>query len=259
MLLTHSASSKPISTFTSLFFMLTPTAWNVSKFSWFSSMSSCRRRNFLGKRFTFLAARDLLVQSKAGCISLSPACFCILLTNNLFSGRGGGKGLKQRIALPSERFCWLAQSAVVNGHVLSAHVEFLTKGRKVCFPLPGPQNVRKARYLCGWILGSQLVKRSNFLIEQMRQGNGPLTQGGSCQNKHIGDSASQSVFLSCSFSTYFPPLPFRHFLSCMCQQQHRGHYFTHKTQWCGWMRTHDRSFENIKHCHNDWQSACAPF
>lgn len=247
MLFTHSASSWPISTFTPFFFMLTPTVSNVSKFSWFPSLSSWRRRNFLGKRFTFLATRELLVQLKLGCFSLSSAPFCILLlTNNLLPGRGGwGAGLELWIAHPVEKFCWLAWSFAVSRHVLNAHVEFLTKGRKVCFPLPGPQNVRKARYLCGWILGSLLVKRSNFLIQQVRRGNCPLTQGGSCQNKHIGDNVSQLVFLSCSFSTYFPPLPFRHFLSCMCQQQHRDHYFRHKTRWWGWMRAHDRAFENI--------------
>lgn len=137
------------------------------------------------------------------------------------------------MSYPLRSLAKLVQSFIVNGHVLSAHVEFLTKRRKVCFPLPGPQNVRKARYLCGWILGSLLVERSNFLIQQVRQGNCPLTEGGSCQNKHMGDSVSRLIFLSCSFSTYFPPLPFRHFLSCMCQRQHRDHYFRHKTHWCG--------------------------
>lgn len=145
----------------------------------------------------------------------------------------GGEGVRIGAADSSPRWKVLPnwpRSFTVNGHVLNAHVEFLTKGRNVCFPLPGPQNVRKARYLCGWILGSLLVKRSNFLIQQVRQGNCSLTQGGSCQNKHIGDNVSQLIFLSCFFSTYFPPLPFRHFLSCMCQQQHRDHYFRYKTR-----------------------------
>lgn len=109
-----------------------------------------------------------------------------------------------------------AQSFTAN--VLNVHVEFVTNRRKVCFPLHGPQNVRKARFLCGWILGSLRVKSSNFLIQQARQGNCPLTQGGSCHNKHVRDNVSELTFLSCSCSTYFPPLPFRHFLSCMCQQ-----------------------------------------
>lgn len=75
-------------------FMLTPTAWNhVSKFTWFPSLSSCRRRNFLGKCFAFLATRELLLllQPKPGCFAVSSAPFSILLlTNNLVSGRAGG-------------------------------------------------------------------------------------------------------------------------------------------------------------------------
>lgn len=156
MLFTHCANSRPISTFTTLFFMLTPTAWNVSKFSWFPSLSSWRRRNFLGKRFTFLATRELLVQLKPGCFALpQPPLYMLLLTNNLLPGSGGRIGSVD--CLPRWKvFAELAQSFTANGHVLNAHVEFLTKGRKVSFPLPGPQNVRKARLLCGWIGGLRL-------------------------------------------------------------------------------------------------------
>ncbi len=92
MLFRHFANSRPISTFTPFFFMLTPTAWNVSKLSWFPSLSSWRRRNFLGKRLTFLATRELRVQPKPGCFALSSAPVCIRLwTNNLLSGREGGR------------------------------------------------------------------------------------------------------------------------------------------------------------------------
>lgn len=118
-----------------------------------------------------------------------------------------------RCGLPTllKSFAELAWSFTVHGHALNAHVEFLTKGRKVCFPLPGPQNGREARFLCGWILGSQLVTIFNFLSQQVRRGNCPLTQGGSCQNKHIWDSVSQLVF-SLSFLLYlFPTSPIQAF------------------------------------------------
>lgn len=72
--------------------MLTPTAQiHVSKCSWFPSLSSCRRRNFLEKRFTFLATRELLVQLKPGCFALSsaPLSSNLLLTINSLAGRGG--------------------------------------------------------------------------------------------------------------------------------------------------------------------------
>lgn len=60
-------------------------------------------------------------------------------------------------------------------------------------------------------------------------------------------------FLSCSCSTSFPPLPFRHFLHCMCQQQHRHHYFKHKNVTIG---AHDKPFGNLKHHHFYIKSAC---
>lgn len=113
--------------------------------------------------------------------------------------------------------------------VMSTYVEFFTKGSKGLFPLPGPQNGRRATFLCGWILGSQLVKRSNFLSQRVRQGNCPLTQGGSCQNKHIRDNVSQLVFSLLFLLYLFPTSPIRHFLSSVCQQQHSDRYFRHKT------------------------------
>ena len=67
------------------FFMLTPTAWNVSKFSWFPSLLSWRR-NFLGKHLTFLATGELPVQPEPGCLS---ALHAQLLTNNRLSLEGG--------------------------------------------------------------------------------------------------------------------------------------------------------------------------
>lgn len=228
MLFIHFASSRPISTFPPLFFMLTPTACNVSKFSWFPSMSSWRRRNFLGKRFTFLATRELLVELKPGSFGLSSTPFCImLLTNNLLSGRGGVVVLELQTADPVEEFCLTGpERACAECSCWIPH-----KGKKGLFP-PAWTSVCEKGQILVWVdTGSLLVKRSNFPIQQVRQGNRPPTQGGSCQNKHIGDNVSQLAFLSCSFSTYFPPLPFRHFLSCMCQQQHRDHYFRDKTQW----------------------------
>lgn len=105
MLFTHFANSRSISTFSPLFFMLTPTAWNVSKFTWFPSLPSWRRRNFLGKHFTFLATRELLVQPKPCRRALSSAPFCIpLLTNYLLSRREDRIGAVD--CPPCEKFCW---------------------------------------------------------------------------------------------------------------------------------------------------------
>lgn len=96
-------------------FMLTPTARNhVSKFSWFPSLSSCWRRNFLGKRFAFLATRELLLQQpKPGCFAVSSAPFSILLlTNNLLSGMvrrgriGAVDGSPCRKVLPNLPLQW---------------------------------------------------------------------------------------------------------------------------------------------------------
>lgn len=157
MLFLHFSSSRPISTFPLLFFMLTPTACNVSKFSWFPSMSSWRRRNFLGKRFTFLATRELLVELKPGSFGLSSTPFCImLLTNNLLSGRGGVVGLELQTADPVEEFCLTGpERACAECSCWIPHKE-----KKDLFPLPGPQYVRKARYLCGWIPGLYLWRDS---------------------------------------------------------------------------------------------------
>lgn len=126
------------------------------------------------------------------------------------------------------------------------------KGKQGLFPPVCTSEWERGQILA-WVDNgvSACGERSNFLSQQVRQENCPLTQGGSCQNKHIGDNVSQLLFsLSCSWSRYFPPLPFRHFLSYVCQQQHRGHYFKDKTLWCGWMSAYDGPFQNMLHCHN---------
>lgn len=96
-------------------------------------------------------------------------------------------------------------------HALNTHVECLTKGRKVCFPPREPQYGSEARFLCGRILGSLLVKRSSFLSQQVRRGKCPLIQGGSRQNKHTGDGVSQLVFSLLFLHCLFPSSPIQAF------------------------------------------------
>lgn len=252
MLFTHFPNSRPISTFTLLFFMLTPTAWNVSKFSWFPSLPSWRRRNFLGKRFTFLATRELLVQLKPGCFALPSAPLLHSVVDQQPVLWEAGQDWSCGLPTVLKSFAELSH----NGHALNAHVESLIKGRKLCFPLPGPPNGRKARFLCGWILGSLLEKRSHFMSQQVRQGNCPLTQGGSCQNKHIGDNVSQLVFSLLFLLYLFPTSPIQAFPELHVPAATQRPFQT-KTLWRGWMRAHDRPSNNMKHCHRGTQRVSA--
>lgn len=93
MLFTHFADSSPISTLTPLSFMHTPTAENVSKFSWFPFLLSWRRRNFLGKRFTFLAARELLVEAEARPLLSAPPPPLLYSAVDQQPGTGFGGGV----------------------------------------------------------------------------------------------------------------------------------------------------------------------
>lgn len=88
--------------------------------------------------------------SQAALLCPRPTLFCCWPTTRLLEGVEGGDW--SRGWLTSLRFAQLPELCSEQA-VLNVRVEFLTKGRKVCFPLTGPQNVRKARYLCGWILG----------------------------------------------------------------------------------------------------------
>lgn len=222
----------------------------MSKFSWFPSLLSWRRRNFLGKRFTFLAARELLVKSKPGSSLCPSAPFCIqLLTNNLgLVGQSWGGGVWSCRLSTFGR----TESCTVNGDALNAYAEFLPKRREVCFPLFGPQIGRKARFLCGWIQGSRLVTRSNFLSQQVRRGNGALTQGGSCQNKHIWDIVSHLIF-TLELALLISHLSHAGISWAVCASSNTQTIIADTKQWRGWMRAHDGPFENTKHCHNGSQ------
>lgn len=184
------------------------------KISWFPSLLSYRRRNFLSKHFTFLETGELLVQPGPVCFALLSVHYSnVLVANKQLSGKGW-KGGGQDCTPSWKVFAELAQTlSSANGHALSAHAEFLTKGRKVCFPLLGPHIGRTARVLCGWILGSQLVKRSNFLRRRVKWGNCPVIQRRSYQNKHIRDKFSLFVFFfSLPFPLYlFPTSPVQAF------------------------------------------------
>lgn len=81
---------------------------------------------------------------------------------------------------------------------------------KFGFPSADLRNGSVSRFLCGWI--------------RREQGRQALTQGGYCQNKHIGTLAR--LFSPLSAPVVSPPLPFRHFLSCMRQTQQRDTYCT---------------------------------
>lgn len=83
-----------------------------------------------------------------------------------------------------------------------------------------------------WVdTGSPWVESSGFLIQQTRQGNCPLTQGGSCQNKHFGDNVSQLIFLSRSFPLLISHLSHSGISWAACASSNtRGHYFSCKTQ-----------------------------
>lgn len=204
----------------------------------FLPLPSWRRRNFVSLQL------ELLVQLKPGCFSLPPAPFCsLLLINNLLSERRGSiepvdspltwKVLLTGPELHSEQACFDGSGWIHHN------------GENIFLPLLRPQNGREARSLCRWILGTLIVKISHLVS----QGNCPLTLGVSCQNKHIGDNVCQLGYSpSCSCSTYFPPLPFRHFLSCMCQQQHRDYYFRQNA--VEWMKESPwQTIWNMKHGH----------
>ena len=105
--------------------------------------------------------------------------------------------------------------------------------KSFCFPPTGPQNVRKARYLCGWILGSLLVKSSNFLIQQMRQGNCPPTLGGSCQNNHTGDNVSPLYISLWCFSLLISHLSRSGISWAVCASSNTGSIIS-DTKHSGW-------------------------
>lgn len=119
----HIARSWPISTLASHFCMLTPTGWNVSKlFFGFLPLSSCWRRNFLGKHFAFLATRKQLPSQAASLCPQTSFLFCCWPTN-CSPGNLAGKEWSRRWWLTSsEAFGHLAKS-------FTACVEFLTKKR----------------------------------------------------------------------------------------------------------------------------------
>lgn len=214
---------------------------NVSKISWFPSLSSWRMKNFLGKHFTFLATWELLSkQPKPGLSALPSTPFYIrLLTNNLLSGRREGQKWSCGLSTMLKSFAELAQSFTVNRHECSCWIPH--KGKKGLFHPAWTSEWEKAAFLCGWILGSQLVKRTNFPSQQVRQGNCPLTQGGSCQNKHVGDNVSQLVFSLLFLLYLFPTSPIQAFPELYVPAA------THRLctkHWCGWMRAHDSPLEN---------------
>lgn len=96
--------------------------------------------------------------------------FLMLLISNLLSGRKEG-GQNWSCGLPTllKSFAELVQSSASMCRMLMLNSS--QREERFCFPLRGPQNGRKARFLCGRILGSQLVERSSFLSQQVRRGN----------------------------------------------------------------------------------------
>lgn len=206
MLFTHFADRRPISTFTPLFSCLLPL------------LDMCQ--NSLGFLPCFPGGGGISLGNIPHSWQLEscwcnwnqppsvwfqyPSPFrCWLTTCSLERSQDLSCGLSTLL----KSFAELALSFMVIRHALNAHVECLTKGRKVCFPLRGPQYGSEARFFCGRILGSLLVKRSSFLSQQARRGKCPLIQGGSCQNKHTGDSVSQLIFSLLFLHCLFPTSP----------------------------------------------------
>lgn len=238
MLFTHSANSRPITTLAPLFFTLTPTAWNVSKFSWFPSLPSWRMRNFLGKHFTFLATTDPLGLLCIACFALLSAppppsvLWCWPTTCSL-----GGRG---ECGLPTRLKCFaeLALRFTVNSECAECSCWIPHKRKKGLFPPAWTSELEKGQ-ICVWV--DTRVSASEEI-----QHPDPTSEARETVLWHWEDpvkiitlgTMSLNSFLSCSCFTYFPPLPFRHFLSCTCQQQHRGHYFRYKTLQGGWMSAH---------------------
>lgn len=118
---------------------VTPTAQiHVSKCSWFPSLSSCWRRNFLEKRFAFLATRELLLQLKLGCFALSSAPRSVLLlTNNLLAGMGGRWATRLEL--------WMAHLV----EILLGCPSF-TVGR-LCWVLVLNSSQREERFVSPWL------------------------------------------------------------------------------------------------------------
>lgn len=209
MLFTHFADRRPISTFTPLFFVLTPTAWYVSKFSWFPSLLSWRRRNFLGKHSTFLATRELLVQLKSASFSLVSVPFSLpLLTNNLLSGTE--PGFELWIVHSIEKFCWIGPELYGDQACTECSCWMSHKGKKGLFP-PAWTSVWERGQILLWadtgVSASEEIQLPEPASQQARRGKCPLIQGGSCQNKHTGDSVSQLIFSLLFLHCLFPTSP----------------------------------------------------
>lgn len=181
---------RPISSFPPLTVRLTPTAQNVSKSSRFPSLSSWRRRNFLGKRFTFLASEEVL-QPKPGCFVLS---FYILLLIQQPPDKAGGSIGAARI-LPPPPASLLKRHGTLPGTFARRLSNFSPREERSITPFQNLILGERSGRWCGWIL--EISARQQLqLPDPTNKTRKRRSDTGFCQNKHVGDNVSQLALLS---------------------------------------------------------------
>lgn len=239
----HIARSWPISTLASHFFMLTPTGWNVSKlfFFGFLPLSSCWRRNFLGKRFAFLATRKQLPSQAASLCPQTSFLFCCWPTD-CSPGKLSGKEWSRR--------WWLTSSEV--GFLPNTCVEFLTKERTPLLK-NGPQNVRKSRYLCGWIRGLREWRAPASWSNRRGKETVLWHREDPVKISTLGTMSLNSYFSLVLFLCLFPTSPIQAFpeLHVPVATHKRPLFQLQNTVTLGWNGANEEPFVNMEH----WRKA----
>lgn len=193
--------------------MLTPTAQNVSKFSWFPSMSSWRR-NFLGNTLHSWRLKSCWCsQSKAALLRLQPPFVFCCWPTTLLSGMGLGQDCSCGYTPHPQAIIFFLPNSELYSEQACAEdcVEFLTKARKVCSPWLDLWMWERPDTCVGGCWGpcswraptSWSNKRDEETVLWHREDPVKITDWGQCLRTHIS--------LLFFFSTLFPTSPIQAF------------------------------------------------